>query len=152
MIRIVIEKEDKEANYKFLRKLKRIPLNILSNGIGYTFMWIIIILLTGSYKYFSSPISEIIACGLILGLVTYGYWKPEGYLHQAAGTSNIEDIKKYLEKGGNINIKSITGNTALIIASAMANPETVSFLIDNGADVNAVDYSLYSSLPKGSCE
>ncbi|MEL6459867.1 MAG: hypothetical protein AAFQ91_16705, partial [Cyanobacteria bacterium J06621_15] len=64
MIRIVIEKEDKEANYKFLRKLKRIPLNILSNGIGYTFMWIIIILLTGSYKYFSSPISEIIACGL----------------------------------------------------------------------------------------
>ncbi|MEO1183973.1 MAG: ankyrin repeat domain-containing protein [Cyanobacteria bacterium J06636_27] len=46
----------------------------------------------------------------------------------------------------------MTGNTALIIASAMANPETVSFLIDNGADVNAVDYSLYSSLPKGSCE
>ncbi len=78
--------------------LERIPLNILSNGPGYILIWVTIILAGSSCFYLPSSISGIVFFGLILALLSYEYWRPERYLHEAARTGDIEAIKKYLKK------------------------------------------------------
>jgi len=55
------------------------------------------------------------------------------------------DVKKYIEKGANINAINIRGNTALIEASSNGHTEIVKLLIEAGAEVTE-DYSLIKLL------
>jgi uncharacterized protein len=54
-----------------------------------------------------------------------------------AKTGNITGVRQSLENGGNINWKSQTGNTPIIIAaSEPKNGKMVEFLCQKGADLN----------------
>ncbi len=59
---------------------------------------------------------------------------------------NPEVIKLLLEKGADINIKSNTGETILIMAAMNPNPEIMEMFIDKGFDVNAKDNQGYTAL------
>jgi ankyrin repeat protein len=52
-----------------------------------------------------------------------------------------ESIKLLLEHGANLHAKNRDGSTALIIASEQnaEGPETVTFLLEQGCNVNATD-------------
>ncbi len=56
---------------------------------------------------------------------------------------NIQEVKKFLDDGGNVNTQDEPGNTPLHHAvnadTQGSHREMVELLIDNGADVNAVD-------------
>ena len=55
----------------------------------------------------------------------------------AAFSGNIEDVKKALDAGADVNAKDNTGFTALIWASIYGHTEIVRKLLNAGADVNA---------------
>jgi ankyrin repeat protein len=51
---------------------------------------------------------------------------------------NLDIIKMLLEKGADVHIRSLTGETALMMAvSAKDQPDVVKLLLEKGADVNA---------------
>ncbi len=142
-------KDNDESQQRIQRqrnRRKRIFENILSNGVGYTLIWVGMVLAGMTYVYLPSQFSNLGFIGVVILFLTYNYWSPESYLHRAVKKSDIEAVKKYLEKGGNINIKSIFGHTALLIASKCASQEMLSFLIEQGANVNATLDCLESPL------
>ena len=66
--------------------------------------------------------------------------------HEAAIDGDIATIRKYLEKGVDINIRNSRGLTFLHEASKAGHLNLVNFLISNGADVNLQDSDGVSSL------
>ena len=138
--------ESQRRSQRQHERAERMFENILSNGLGYTLMWIGMIHSPIVYTYLPAPFSHIAFCCVVIMFFTYDSWRPEKKLHDAAQFGNIEAFKHYLKKGGNINMRSISGHTALLIASKYANQEMISFLIDNGADINATLDTLESPL------
>lgn len=58
-------------------------------------------------------------------------------IYQSIYPSNIEDIKNTLSQGANINYKYVCGSNALHLAIRNKKPkEFISFLIDNGININ----------------
>jgi len=53
--------------------------------------------------------------------------------------SYLKKAIEHVEKGGNINIKDIFGQTPLHIAAFQGNGKLVEYLISKGADINAKD-------------
>jgi len=59
-------------------------------------------------------------------------------LHEPAGRGDLGAVRKVIEKGGNIDKKDIAGQTALMYAAESGSMEVVKYLVENGANVNAV--------------
>jgi len=58
-------------------------------------------------------------------------------LHDAAEKGDVTKVKQLLNAGADVNAKTNTGSTALIIAAGQGHIEVVEALLDNKADVNA---------------
>jgi len=58
----------------------------------------------------------------------------------AANDGNIEAVKKHLAAGADVNAKSNTGRTPLLMAAWRDRMEVAELLIANGADVNVMRY------------
>jgi ankyrin repeat protein len=56
-----------------------------------------------------------------------------------AMNNNIENVQKWLEAGGDVNVASADGKTALMRASQENHPDMVSFLIASHANVNQMN-------------
>ena len=55
---------------------------------------------------------------------------------QASENGHAQVAKLLLDKGANVNVRDIGGETALICASRHGHVEIVRMLLDKGADVN----------------
>ena len=75
-----------------------------------------------------------IAAVLIVGC---GPSAPDISIHDAAGTGNIEAVKKHLAAGTDVNAKDEGGETPLHNAISNGHKEIVELLIARGVDVNA---------------
>jgi ankyrin repeat protein len=65
----------------------------------------------------------------------------------AVAKSDIETVKKFLEFGSDIEIKTeVNGMTPLMYAARYNNVEMVNLLVLNGADVNATSKLGYTAL------
>lgn len=66
----------------------------------------------------------------------------------AARHNQIEEVRRYLEIGFDVNLKSLTSNaeTALHNAVIGGHPKMINFLCDQGADINATDDAGNSAL------
>ena len=62
--------------------------------------------------------------------------KVDANLIAAACYGNIKDLREFLSLGADINTVTKDGYTPLMYAAIFNTPETVKFLIDNGADIN----------------
>jgi ankyrin repeat protein len=58
---------------------------------------------------------------------------------EAAESKDLQQVKKLLGKGADVNEKDCGGRTALMYAAKTGATETVKLLLENGADVNAED-------------
>ena len=68
-----------------------------------------------------------------------GYARPNAaYFVMAAGTGDLEAVKLFVEAGYDVNAMS-GGTPAIVNAATSKYPEVVIYLINAGADVNAVD-------------
>ena len=67
-------------------------------------------------------------------------------LNNACKNGNINEIKRLLDNGADVNAKDDDGYTPLISASAGGFVETAKFLLENGADMNAEDKYGWTSL------
>jgi len=77
---------------------------------------------------------------VVLMLVIFNGSKPKAQdisIHDAAGTGDIEAVKKHLAEGADVNAKDNSGWTPLHHAAIVGQKEIVELLIDNSADVNA---------------
>jgi ankyrin repeat protein len=59
---------------------------------------------------------------------------------------NKERIELFLKAGMNINVRDKDGNTALMLASMVGDPQIVNLLIGKGADINARSAAGYTAL------
>lgn len=117
---------------------KNITNHFLNSGRGYIFQWVFIALAANTYWYFPFPQSMIQLAIVLVALFTYSQWRPEKRLHEAAKAGNVELVREILDHQKNVNICSITGETALHYACRFSTEKMVSFLIDNGANVNSL--------------
>ena len=62
-------------------------------------------------------------------------------IHEAAGTGNIEAVKKHLDAGTDVNAKNSRNWPPLHLAVSGGHKEIVELLIAKGADINARDIS-----------
>lgn len=62
-------------------------------------------------------------------------WEKEG-IYEASYCGQIEEIKKYIQNGVDLNIKDEGGDLPLTLAAIYNQYEAVKLLIENGADVN----------------
>ena len=60
-------------------------------------------------------------------------------LHYAARDGNLEKVKKCISKGIPIDLRDGGKCTALILASKFGHTDVVTFFIENGADINAIN-------------
>lgn len=86
-----------------------------------------------------SPDSEIPESSLNLeedesGMLGFGVDKFR-LLHWAAANGNVEMIRKLIEKGANMNIKTSLGHTALHISALSRQAEATQVLLENGAQI-----------------
>lgn len=69
-----------------------------------------------------------------------GYPQPNAdFLVMSAVTGDLDALKLFLQAGYSIESKSNDGSTAIVSAAMFNHPEIVMYLIDAGANVNAVD-------------
>jgi hypothetical protein len=69
-----------------------------------------------------------------------GYPQPNAdFLVMSAVTGDLDALKLFLQAGYSIESKSNDGDTAIISAAMFNHPDIVMYLIEAGADVNAVD-------------
>jgi hypothetical protein len=72
-------------------------------------------------------------------LMERGYARPSAdFFVMAAGTGDLEAVKLFLEAGYDVNAKS-NGTPAIVNAATSNRPDIVIYLVNAGADVNAVD-------------
>lgn len=62
-------------------------------------------------------------------------------LHANAKVENIEELKKAIAEGGNVNAPDASGKTPLHVAATAGKLESVKTLIESGADLEARDRS-----------
>ncbi len=60
---------------------------------------------------------------------------------------SIQDLKTYIEEGGDINQTDWEGRTALQMMTAKGNKEAVEHLLSKGADINRI-FMFQGRLPK----
>ena len=65
---------------------------------------------------------------------------------EAAENGNLEELKKLIKSGADVNAKNEYGNTALIYAAWNGHTDCLSALIVAGADVNAKNNDGYTAL------
>jgi len=63
-------------------------------------------------------------------------WSP---LHMAVYSGNLENVKKMINMGFDINEVTTEGHSTLTLACMILNIEITKFLIDKGADINILD-------------
>jgi hypothetical protein len=69
-----------------------------------------------------------------------GYPSPSGdFLVMSAVTGDLEALKLFVEAGYSVDSKSDDGSPAIVSAAMFNHPDAVKYLIEAGADVNAVD-------------
>jgi ankyrin repeat protein len=62
-------------------------------------------------------------------------------LIEAIKKEDVNEVKKLLEAGADVNVKNDFDFTALMLAVLKENPDIIRLLLDNGADINEiVDY------------
>jgi ankyrin repeat protein len=61
----------------------------------------------------------------------------EGAVFLPSSTRPLDIAKGLLERGADVNAKSSTGTTALMIAATHNNPPMIGLLIESGADIDA---------------
>jgi len=72
-------------------------------------------------------------------------------LMNAVNNEDVEGVKFFISAGDNVvNQKNIGGATALHIAARNGNAEIVNILVNNGADVNAIDNEGWTALMRAS--
>jgi len=59
-------------------------------------------------------------------------------LHNAAGKNDLETVQTIVEKGTNVDRKDIAGQTPMMWAAETGSIDVVKYLVEKGADVNAV--------------
>jgi len=62
-----------------------------------------------------------------------------GIIHKATIKGNIELVKYLIKLGFDVNLKSKSNQTALMMACNFKKPEIVKLLIENNADVHNID-------------
>lgn len=67
-------------------------------------------------------------------------------LHEAAKNGNLDETKRLLENGANIEAKSGIDNTPLHVASLKGHLELVKLLLENGANIEDEGFSMYTPL------
>ncbi|XP_018081441.1 ankyrin repeat and protein kinase domain-containing protein 1 isoform X1 [Xenopus laevis] len=67
-------------------------------------------------------------------------------LHIAVAQGNLEQVNHFLSLNVDVNSKSISGFTPLILAVQKKLPDICMSLIENGADVNIIDEDMWSPL------
>ena len=65
---------------------------------------------------------------------------------EACEKGDVEKVKILLEKGDDIEAKTLYGKTPLMIASCYGNIEVVKLLLEKGADIEAKDYNRITPL------
>ncbi len=71
--------------------------------------------------------------------------KPSITIHSAVQTQSLEDVKKYV-KQGKIEEKDINGFTPLIVAAYYGYTPILTYLLENGANVDATDKNGWTAL------
>ena len=73
-------------------------------------------------------------------------------IHDEAWSGNVDEVRKCLENGADVNVKR-DQTTVCHIAALKKNKELMKLLIDNGADLNATDKNgampLHVAVPMG---
>ncbi|XP_077106092.1 ankyrin repeat and protein kinase domain-containing protein 1 isoform X1 [Ranitomeya variabilis] len=67
-------------------------------------------------------------------------------LHFAVAEGNYERVNHFLSLNANVNSRTVSGSTPLILAVQRKLPDICSCLIENGADVNITDEDRWSPL------
>ncbi|CAH2320126.1 ankyrin repeat and kinase domain-containing 1 [Pelobates cultripes] len=67
-------------------------------------------------------------------------------LHVAVNQGNLEKVNRFISLDANVNSRTVTGFTPLILAVQKRLPDICSSLIENGADVNITDEDSWSPL------
>ena len=75
-------------------------------------------------------------------------------IYEAAGSGRVDELRKMLAAGQDVNSRDYKGRTPLIVAASRQYPESVQFLISAKADVNAKDNKGETALMKAArmCE
>lgn len=76
--------------------------------------------------------------------MSWNDWNNE--LFKSAENGNLEQVKQCLENGADVNAKSATGLTALLVASKEGHFEVAKLLIENGAQVGIKDNNFKTAL------
>jgi ankyrin repeat protein len=67
-------------------------------------------------------------------------------LHKAAHTGKIDEVRRLLNQGGDVNARNADGDTILWLAAHGGHTEVVRLLVDAGAEINATHPSYGSAL------
>lgn len=70
-----------------------------------------------------------------------------GELHEAARRGDLRKIKELLGRGENVNARDAIGYTPLHYAAKSGHLDVVQFLVENGADVNAISLNEFLETP-----
>jgi len=86
-----------------------------------------------------TSVAIIIAAVLVIVIIQTGARKQKegARLLQAAVTGTLDDVKKALDKGADVNARDAKGSTSLEWAALDGDAKMAKLLLDRGADVNA---------------
>lgn len=74
----------------------------------------------------------------LMAFCNKGLAQKRGNLHEPAARGDLAAVKKVVEKKGNVDKRDIAGQTPLMYAAEGGSLEVVKYLVDQGADVNAM--------------
>ena len=74
----------------------------------------------------------------------------DGALLQAASIGSLQELKRRLEQGANINVRNKYGNTSLYLAVGGGHFSVAEFLVKQGAEINTTNNSGYTPLHEAS--